>query len=146
MTPSGGKSSARGGQPSLPLRWAKRTFMKGKPSRRRNNTRENRRPQRACKTFPHGRTRSISRTYPPVNGSKYSACWSRITACGTAAWERWPPRPIESRSSPVPSPCTPSRRMAARAAGLDFVLSVFLLPPAPMCIFPGWNLGVLFLG
>jgi hypothetical protein len=62
------------------------------------------RPQSARKTLPHGRTRSISRTYLPMNGSKYSACWSHITACGTVAWERWPPRLTESRSSPVPSP------------------------------------------
>jgi hypothetical protein len=58
--------------------------MKGKPSRRRNNRRKNRQPQSPRKTLLHGMTNSIARTYLPRNGWRYSACWSRITACGTA--------------------------------------------------------------
>jgi hypothetical protein len=40
LTPSKGGRSVETWQPSLPLRWAKRTFMKGKQSRRRKTTRK----------------------------------------------------------------------------------------------------------
>jgi hypothetical protein len=90
MTPAGGGRSVEIEQPSLPLRWAPRTFMRGKLSLRRMNTRRKLKPRSPRKTLPHGRTKSTSRTYLPGNGSRYSACWSRITACGTAVWERWP--------------------------------------------------------
>jgi hypothetical protein len=61
---------------------------------------------RRCCMAGRGLSRALNL---PMNGSRYYACWSRITVCGTAAWERWPPRLTESRSSPVPSPYTHSR-------------------------------------
>jgi hypothetical protein len=91
------------------LEMGQENLNEGQAESAQKEHKKNGRPQSARKTLPHGRKRSISRTYLPMNGSRYSACWSRITLCGTAAWERWPPRLTESRSSPVPSPYTPSR-------------------------------------
>jgi hypothetical protein len=73
-------------------------LYEGQADSAQKENKKTRQPQRARKTLPHGNTKSISRTYLPVNGLRYSAYWSRITACGTAAWELWPPRLTESRS------------------------------------------------
>jgi hypothetical protein len=56
------------------LEMGQENLMKGKPSRRRKNTRMKRKPRRPRKTLLHGRTKLISRTYLPMNGSRYSAC------------------------------------------------------------------------
>jgi hypothetical protein len=45
-------------------------------------------------TSARGRKRWNSLTYPPTSGSKYSVCWSRITACGTGDWAPSPRRHI----------------------------------------------------
>jgi Reverse transcriptase (RNA-dependent DNA polymerase) len=79
--------------------------------------------------------RNILRTYLPMNGSRYSACWSSITACGTAAWERYPTtHRIEALPGSKPVHAQPyragSNARVAEKTEIDRMLAQQVIEPA----------------
>jgi hypothetical protein len=113
----GARSSTGTAMSPLPLRRASNTSMKFKPSRRVRTKRKHPRQRRPLRRLARVRTNWISRTYPPKNASRYSARWSRITACGTDVWAPWPRRPTASRSSSIRNPSMHSHTVQNPARG-----------------------------